>query len=388
MSVAAWIPDANALSDWGRKPVVLTGGGVAPTSLLSFDDVDELLTCRILRYPDFRVVEGTEPLDPRAYTRKENDGVGSSALVLDLDALYDHFDRGASLVLQDLQRYWQPVQVMSREIEAMLGLPAPCYAFITPTGVQGLALHTDHVDSLILQTVGSKQWTVFPATPVNDTRATPVPVDDPVIEVELRAGDVLHVPRHFPHMASTTRQPSIHLNFTVFGRTWGALFAKMLEQAGASEAGLREIVPVDPLELRAELPGRLAALEGWIAKVGADSVAEWIDRTFPVTASASPHGRVSGLAALQSLDDDTMVAWRGDRVRSMEVDDEAVTVHLDDRVVRVPAWVGPALAQLRAEPVMRAGDLDAVLDTASRNVLIRRLAREGLLRIGAGRDGV
>jgi hypothetical protein len=72
----------------------------------------------------------------------------------------------------------------------------------------------------------------------------------------------------------------------------------------------------------------------------------------------------------------------------MEVDDEAVTVHLDDRVVRVPAWVGPALAQLRAEPVMRAGDLDAVLDTASRNVLIRRLAREGLLRIGAGRDGV
>jgi bifunctional lysine-specific demethylase and histidyl-hydroxylase NO66 len=61
---------------------------------------------------------------------------------------------------------------------------------------------------------------------------------------------------------------------------------------------------------------------------------------------------------------------RGDRVE----------VLLGDRSVTVPAWIRPALEEVRARGELTPADLP--LDEQSRLVLCRRLVREGLLEIG------
>ena len=60
-------------------------------------------------------------------------------------------------------------------------------------------------------------------------------------------------------------------------------------------------------------------------------------------------------------------------------DGERVVVLLGDRSLTVPAWLRPALEEIRSRPAFAVGDLAGHLDPESRKVLCRRLVREGLL---------
>jgi hypothetical protein len=60
---------------------------------------------------------------------------------------------------------------------------------------------------------------------------------------------------------------------------------------------------------------------------------------------------------------------RGDRLEIL----------LGDRSLEVPAWLRPALEQVRGQDELRPRDLE--LDAQSRLVLCRRLIREGLLEV-------
>ena len=61
--------------------------------------------------------------------------------------------------------------------------------------------------------------------------------------------------------------------------------------------------------------------------------------------------------------------------------DDTVEVLLGDRSLTMPAWVRPALDEVRRRGELRPADLP--LDEQSRLVLCRRLVREGLLEISA-----
>ena len=56
-------------------------------------------------------------------------------------------------------------------------------------------------------------------------------------------------------------------------------------------------------------------------------------------------------------------------------------VLLGDRSLHVPAWIRPALEEVRARPQLTPADLAGRLDEQSRLVLCRRLVREGLLEV-------
>ena len=80
-------------------------------------------------------------------------------------------------------------------------------------------LHTDRFDSFILQTEGAKRWRIFgsscfaPKWPVLDASMSDRGKAGDVLYLEqvgpmlldecLRAGDVLYLPRGFPHATST-----------------------------------------------------------------------------------------------------------------------------------------------------------------------------------------
>jgi hypothetical protein len=80
------------------------------------------------------------------------------------------------------------------------------------------------------------------------------------------------------------------------------------------------------------------------------------------------------------LDDTTEVRRRPGSICFVRPAGDRVTVLLGDRLVRMPAWLGPAMTWIAETDRFAIGDLtEHVPDAESRLVLVRRLVREGLL---------
>jgi hypothetical protein len=83
------------------------------------------------------------------------------------------------------------------------------------------------------------------------------------------------------------------------------------------------------------------------------------------------------------LDDDTLLRRRPGHPCVLVDKGDRLEVLLGDRILEVPARIRPALEEVRGRVELRPRDLP--LDEQSRLVLARRLVREGLLTVAAGR---
>lgn len=111
--------------------------------MLSFDDVDHLLTSTAIRTPSVRVARGGAVLPESAYTRGATLAGRPLTGLVDARKLFALFDGGATVVLQGLHRYWPPLTRLVAELELELGHPCQANAYLTPPGSQGFAVHTD-----------------------------------------------------------------------------------------------------------------------------------------------------------------------------------------------------------------------------------------------------
>ena len=94
---------------------------------------------------------------------------------------------------------------------------------------------------------------------------------------------------------------------------------------------------------------------------------------------------LSQLRALAALDADTLLERRETVIADVEEVHGAVALVFEGKEIRFPAQAGPELlACVEFEEPFRAADLPGELDADGRLVLVRRLAREGFLRVTAG----
>ena len=106
-------------------------------------------------------------------------------------------------------------------VSAELGLPCGANLYVTPAHSQGLAVHFDDHDVVVLQLAGSKVWRIYPAVcgahlpRLFAARTAPRCNDAAPTEHTLTAGDVLYIPRGFPHAASTREGASTHLTLAI-----------------------------------------------------------------------------------------------------------------------------------------------------------------------------
>jgi bifunctional lysine-specific demethylase and histidyl-hydroxylase NO66 len=359
---------------WGRRAVVHTGAephGFA--DLLTFDDVDRLLSSTSLRTPAFRLVKAGEQIAESSYTRSGTTGSKPVTGMADPRRVFDLFSSGATIVLQGLHRYHEPVAIFTRELEAELGHACQVNAYITPPGAQGLALHRDPHDVFVLQAFGRKSWEIHAAPPEPDR--------GPLLAV-VESGDAIYMPTGTPHAATTQETLSGHLTVGVHVTSW----RDVLGRAWSSLA-LDEPVPAgwvdEPDAFASELARRLEDAARSLGEVDAPALAErevarFLSNRPPVLRGAL----VDGLA-VASIDDDTVLRRREGAICEIRRRGERVVVLLGDRRLEMPSWLEPALRRIVDEPTFRVRDLASEIgDRDSRLVFVRRLVREGLLRIG------
>jgi hypothetical protein len=194
-------------------------------------------------------------------------------------------------------------------------------------------------------------------------------------ELVLRAGDTLYLPRGWLHSAETSATDSLHLTIGTTAYTWTDAFKAGLAECEDEVAFRRSVsdgAGVDEL------------LELLRDRLGPGDVAARARRGFIEGRRPIREDGLSQLRALAGLSAETLVERRETVIADLVDDGETLELSFEGRSVRIP---GHARAELvacyEAEAPFRVADLPGELDEAGRLVLVRRLAREGFLRISA-----
>jgi len=369
-------PAAFLAHTWGRRAAI--HAGVEPNGfadLLTFDDVDRIVSTTALRTPAFRLVKAGERIPESAYTRLGTTGSRPVAGMADPARIAELFRGGATIVLQGLHRYWEPAARFVRGLELELSHPCQVNAYITPPGAQGLPLHDDPHDVFVLQAFGRKSWEVH---------AAPGEPERQPHRVVLAPGDAIYLPEGTPHTASTQEVLSGHLTVGVHVARWRDLIAAAWDRV-RRDPSLDEPLPAgwtrDPEGLARELAGRLRAAGERLARHDPGEVV--LEREIGFLSARPPllRGALMDLMELDRIDDRTVLERRPGAVCEPRIRGDRLLVMLGDRRLEMPTWLAPAIREVASRTSLRLGELAEVLpDAESRLVLGRRLVREGLLR--------
>ena len=369
LSLADLVDDVAAFADrhWGRRPI-LYSSGLDFAELLDVASAEALLLASARR-PAFRLVEGGERLPPERSTTPVRMGGETLDDVADVAKIAQAVDGGATLVLQALQRTWPPLIRVCRRLERELSHPVQANAYLTPARARGLAGHSDEHDVLVLQSSGRKAWDVEGLGPVTT-----------------EPGDVLYIPAHTPHVAEAQAQPSLHLTLGILRVTYGHVVRRLLDRLDGAD--LHAPLPLGFAHearsalLQEELTIHLRELADAMSRIDARDVARLEQRRAIRRRSPLPSGQLLSIVAIDSIEPSTVVVAPADHPARLlgTTSDGRLALELIDRTLYVPDRVGPALGRLLEREETKVGELPGLSD-ASRVVLVRRLVREGWLRV-------
>jgi hypothetical protein len=366
---------------WERKPLLVPRDEEGRfLDLLSIAEVERRVTAGGLRHPAFRVVKEDAKIVLGDYAEDIPWTPTSFSGSAQVQRVASQFERGATIVLQALQLQHPPLAEFCRELERELAHPVQANAYYTPSSAQGFKVHHDTHDVLCLQVEGEKRWLVYPPVlelPLKNQKYSPELGEpgEPVMDVTMRAGDTLYLPRGWLHQAMTSDTASLHLTVGINVATWRDAVRAAVDEAAEDDVLFRRGVGADG-----------AAPEGLVEalaeRLTPEAVARRQRRSF-VEGRRTIRGDVfDQLRALEDLDSGTALERRETVIADLDVDDREARLSFEGQKLSLPARVAAELEYLlRVDGPFTAADLPGRLDEESRLVLVRRLVREGLLRI-------
>ena len=360
---------------WERRPLVVERDEPGRfDGLLSVADAERLVESGGLRFPAFRLVRSNGAIPLRAYASDLPWRPEPLSGTADPGRVAEAFRDGTTIVLQALHHTWPPLARFCRALESELEHPVQANAYYTPRRAQGFAVHHDTHDVLVLQVAGEKRWLVYEPLlelPLRTQRwsrelGEPGP---PVLDVTLRAGDTLYLPRGWLHEARTSETDSLHLTIGINVYTWLDALRAAVEEL-ADETAARRGVPAEP-ELPRDLLPRLEE------RLAPDEVARRRRTRLVETRRPVLDGQLAEVRSLDAVTLDTPL----ERRPTVLFDLEGTTLAFEGRRVAFPPHVRPELEAIASsERPFVARELPGDVDEAGRLVLVRRLVREGFVR--------
>jgi bifunctional lysine-specific demethylase and histidyl-hydroxylase NO66 len=290
----------------------------------------------------------------------------------EIGRVMSEWEAGATLVLQGLHHSWPALAEFCRVLEAELEHPAQANAYFTPRDAQGLPVHHDTHDVFSLQVAGEKRWFVYePALelPLKDQKYRPEhgAPGEPVLDVTLRPGDTLYLPRGWLHEAATSSTDSLHITVGVNVYTWLDAFKAALGQCEAEVAFRRS-----PEGAADEL------LDVLRAQLDPEDVAARRRRRLVSTRRPVLPDQLRQIRALDSLTLETPVERRA----TVLFDLDGTTLRFEGKTVTFPAEAHEEIEFVAsADDEFTPAGIPGELDDETRLVLVRRLVREGFLRL-------
>jgi len=262
---------------FGKKPLYVpyeqkAEAGFDKAHMLSLADLTALLA-EPARWSDnaIKLVANGRGIDPAHFTVKREFAQGDvtrpdPALVQTLMAA------GASVVIDGMEDQLAGLRVMCRELGKTFGAKVTVNLYASRRGVPGFASHCDPHEVFALHCEGEKVWRIYEngedapveATIVRDAEYIEQRKGKVSMEVTMRSGDLLYIPRGVYHDALASSDRSLHLTFGV-QPLYGVAVLDLLREMALDERVMREyLVPAKDSEtLRRQLvaiAGKLSAM--------------------------------------------------------------------------------------------------------------------------------
>jgi ribosomal protein L16 Arg81 hydroxylase len=378
---------------WERRPLVVQRENPGYYhGLLSMRDVDHIICATGLRYPALRLVKTGSQIPVSGYTRDLPWGGDTFTKVVDTERVFAEYEQGATIVLQALHRSWRPLGLFCRDLEERFLYPVQTNIYLTPPAAQGFAAHYDTHDVFVLQMAGAKHWCIYDSpVPLPDKNipynSSSTPAPQLVQEVDLRAGDLIYLPRGFIHEALTSDSESLHVTVGVIAYTWGDLFAEALGALRRQDPRFRQSVPLEAAarDNRSALAAEFAALvEAFAAGTDPEQFIHRAADSFAMSRPPLLEGRLADINSLTALDGATPVRRRRGIIYRIDPQGDTVALRYEGKAITMPDYVMPALQFMGEQERFTADDLPGGIDAAGRRVLVRRLVKEGFLTIVRG----
>ncbi|HEX9953687.1 MAG TPA: cupin domain-containing protein [Allosphingosinicella sp.] len=273
--IAPLAPEQFLRDHFGKRPLHIPADAAAAgrRGLLSWQRLSELLAVRSHWTPgNINLLMNSRPVAAEHYMDEVQ--VQSGTVTRADPAKVDLFlSMGASLVANAVEDVAPEV----REVVAMLGQTfsgtAGANAYCSFKDVQAFDSHCDLHEVFAVQLEGEKSWRIYANradAPVaslsgDDAQALIDRAKGPVLmEVRLRPGDLLYIPRGFYHDALASSEASLHLTLSVAPLNGRILF-RMLEEVAMEDPDFRAYLPDAREEQGAALSARLSVLAGKVA---------------------------------------------------------------------------------------------------------------------------
>jgi ribosomal protein L16 Arg81 hydroxylase len=313
-------------------------------------------------------------IDPAEYTLELPGAPVSLPDVADTGKVLTAFDAGVTIALQGLQYTHPPLARFCRSLEAELTHPVQANAYFTPPDAQGFSRHYDTHDVFSLQVVGEKRWLVFEpslelASPGLTRRPEAVTQGEPVLDVVLRPGDTLYLPRGWVHEVFTSETLSLAVTIGVLTYAWidalRAVVAECIE-----EVEFRRSVP-ESGEMDDDLVTMLAQ------HLAPAEVARRRREQFVQTRRPVLEGHLADIRKVEDVELTTPL----ERLPTIVADLYDTVLVFEGKTITFPEQALEALAEVTTrEGAFTAAELPGLPDDESRLMFVRRLIREGFLR--------
>ena len=158
---------------------------------------------------------------------------------------------GASLVANSVELIAPEIRALTAMLSQRFAASANANLYCSFGGIQAFDSHFDPHEVFAVHCEGEKVWRIYrnraeAPLPSGGDKASQQQIDrmkgDVLMEVTMRPGDLLYIPRGYFHDALASSQASLHVTLGVLPSS-GRLLFRLLEQAALREPAFRDYLP-------------------------------------------------------------------------------------------------------------------------------------------------
>ena len=302
------------------------------------------------------------------------------------------FAEGGTVILSGLHERLPKLAQYTRALEAVMSCRVQTNIYMTPGGNQGFRPHYDSHDVIVLQLEGTKEWRIYDSPvelPLSSQAFAPgaLPIGEETDSFVLEPGDMAYIPRGLAHDAVATDQTSLHITTGLMFRTWADLVAEAAQLMAHKDPAFRRALPPgfanSHYDLDSLAPQLGALLQRLAETAPTRPLLDEFRNDFIATRQPRVGGQLTQVARLDGLTADSRVGAQPDLIYSLTRSEDGAMLLLScySAEITLPAHVEEPLRFALLTPEFRVADLPGDLDDDGKQVLIRRLILEGLVQL-------
>lgn len=356
------------------------------SSLFSIDVLDNVLEYGRPRGMSLKVVKNNQPMNSTVYENQD----GS----LNLNQLYTAYADGNSIIVNGIQRFWNPIKILIDNICQQISHNVGANLYLTPENEKAFSPHYDSHDVFAIQISGEKHWILYDdtnfKTPLLNSYQPTFQREQltGAREITMRAGDVLYMPRGVPHEAYTTDKSSMHITIGIQSTQWIDFITKALLNLSQKHIELRKALPIGFLNLNSDnllstdaQLDFINVLQQVFLKENIEGSLNILGEEFRTKEQPKSDGHFSSLDKLNHIHLNSKLAKREGLTSKVTDSPSGARILFQGNTIKGPSQIANTLTYISEQKgIFIVNDIPFVSDE-NKLKLAKRLVRGGLLKV-------